>query len=157
MFVTTPVVCADAALTRPKPVVALRKAQRELGQRRTRRSVSASRMAMVSAAAVDDDSSFTSISRYALTPPTKAAMSEMKKSASARRASAIEIANEMTLPVIMIPKQLKIEYETMSAQPDSSANAPHSRRDERGGARIGGGGGGGRSSAAITLSASSAA
>ena len=62
----------------------------------------------------------------------------------------------MTLPVIMIPKQLKIEYETMSAQPESSANAPHSRRDERGGARIGGGGGGGRSSAAITLSASSA-
>ena len=81
----------------------------------------------------------------------------MKKVASARRASAIEIANEMTLPVIMIPKQLKIEYETMSAQPESSANAPHSRRDERGGARIGGGGGGGRSSAAITLSASSAA
>ena len=28
-------------------------------------------------------------------------MSEMKKSASARRASAIEIANEMTLPVIV--------------------------------------------------------
>ena len=60
-------------------------------------------------------------------------MSRLKKVASARRASAIEIANEMTLPVIMIPKQLKIEYETMSAQPESSANAPHSRRDERGG------------------------